>query len=374
MAWTQKFWIAGGLGLKDGSSEANAWDTAALLTNAAAGNRVEMKASTDANTTTARNFTNAGTTTQPIWFRGYKTTPGDMDAQPTSTRVAGTDIPSITFTTALMTISGAHQIWSNIDISGARTAGTQLSITAAPIMRRVRVENTGANAASSAISIATANGTVLEGCWFKATSTATRVVQVAQQVHSLGCVYRGGGIGFDMTTSASVWLYGNAFISTGGAGISSVGTVGAMYLGNSFYHTGGDGMVFSVLPTAQRIVIANNVFSTCNGYDINNSSGANTNFITRFANASYAPVTAHENGMGDSPDFFLITESAEPFTSSTDLSLVSGSLARAAGIMGRFENESFTGYASSGAVQLAAGGGGGLVVPQMRGIEGVHFG
>jgi hypothetical protein len=66
-------------------------------------------------------------------------------------------------------------------------------------------------------------------------------------------------------------------------------------------------------------------------------------------------------GFGDSPSFAALTESGDPHTSSTDLSVVSSANAFAPAV--RFENETYTTYRATGAVQGTAASGGGGTVP-----------
>src|SRR3712207_3595128 len=129
MAFTERYVRADAPGGGDGTTDSNAganaaWTLAEAITNVAAGHRVNVKAGTYATTTTARTMSTAGTTTAPIWWRGYKTTPGDMDGTVShGTFASGAEIPVFTFTTAALTFSGAHQIVANIDVQGARTTG-----------------------------------------------------------------------------------------------------------------------------------------------------------------------------------------------------------------------------------------------------------
>src|SRR5688572_31804779 len=105
MAWTERYVSVAGGGAHDGTSEADAWTLADAIAAYGTGQRINVKAGTYANTTTGRTFATAGTTTAPIWWRGYNTTIGDLD-DVVDGAASG---PQITFTTGLMTISGAHQ-------------------------------------------------------------------------------------------------------------------------------------------------------------------------------------------------------------------------------------------------------------------------
>src|SRR5512138_3864162 len=100
MAWTERYVrsdaAGGGDGTTDAASGANgSWTLAEAITNEAAGMRINIKAGTYTNTTTDRTFAAVGTTTAPIWLRGYKATAGDMDGESTShgAFIDATEIP-----------------------------------------------------------------------------------------------------------------------------------------------------------------------------------------------------------------------------------------------------------------------------------------
>lgn len=357
MAWTERYVRADAAGGGDGTTDTNsgangAWTLAESITNVATGQRVNVKAGTYANTTTTRTFATAGTTTAPIWWRGFKTTIGDLDPQPASTRVAGTDIPSFTFTTGRMVVSGGHQIFSNLDVAGAFTTGAQLDVTGAPVkLDRIRVENTNAAAASSALRIATNSGKLVTRSWFKATATATAVVDVSTTGHFGNCVAVGGGNGFDanaqviqMTKCIANDVGNHGFVGSGGATLIMDGC--------ESYSPGGDGLRLSSLPTSYGI-IQNCIFAQCGGWGINNSTGTNTNLVQRLNNLFHSNSSGNENGFGDSPSFNGQTDSASPFVDAAggDLSLAATSNARANGAPGLFENQTYTSYLDIGAVQ-----------------------
>ncbi len=80
MAITERYVSTTGAGSHDGTSEANAYSWAEMLTaiagGAAAGYRYNVKQGTYSLSSTS-SITASGTTTSPLVIRGYKTTPGD---------------------------------------------------------------------------------------------------------------------------------------------------------------------------------------------------------------------------------------------------------------------------------------------------------
>lgn len=361
MAWTERYCSVSGGGAHDGTTAADAWTLAEAITNATAGHRVNVIAGTYANTTTSRVFAATGTTTAPIWWRGYNTTIGDIDTNNALTK------PAITFTTGQFSVTGPHQIFSNLNISGATTTTSGLAVNSSAGVPcwfdRCRFENTAANSASRAY---TSNGhCILSRCWFKATSTAAIVLAHTGGVGMiLGCSITGGGVGISNAGLAGTYK-SNVIRSCGSHGFeyTAAASGGVCIEGNTIYGNSGDGVRFTAIPTANTL-IANNLITNNGGYGINNSTGANTNLIKRIGNDFRSNTSGNENGFGDSPSLSELSESSDPYNNAgaADFSLVIGAGAKAGGQPGAFENETYTSYLDVGAVQRQepSGGGGGI--------------
>jgi hypothetical protein len=345
-----------------------AWASTAIVTSLFASvavpqsTKVNIKAATYANTTTARTFGSAGLATAPLWWDGYKTNPGDQDTGETSARVDGTDIPLLSWTTASPIIgsAGNYQTFSNISFTSAKTttATVLVNATISTKLIRCRFENTNAAAASCAVNVA-GSGCILVQCFIKATTTATRAITAGVSVQMHQCVIVGGINGFDITAVVgAVIIEGCVFRANGtGAGILiSSGPVAMTINRCTFKACGSDGITMSALPTTGYIGAC--LFDSNAGWGINNSSGANTNSITQHSNDFYNNTSGTATGFGDAPAFYQQTETLSPVVSSTDLSLVAGALALSNGSPGLFENETYTGYLDIGAVQHSSTTGG----------------
>ena len=363
MSWTERYVRADAAGSGDGTTTANsgangAFTLAEAITNSASntGMRYNVMAvgGTFANTTTTRTFNGVATTTAPNWWRGCNTAAGDLDADFTTAK------PSITFTTGQFSVTGAHQIFSNLSITAARNGPTFInsSATGPCQMDRCRVTNTTANSAAFA---ATFNGAItVSRSYFSATATATSVTSqaIANQIFE-GNVFTGGGVGLTITVG-SIVIKGNTFRATGSHGITMGSTLMTFIEGNTFRGCGGDGINITTIPTT--CLIANNLFAAGLGWGINNASGGNTNVLKRLGNDFWSNSLGTETGFGDSPSLSQLSESNDPHTSSTNLALITGSSAKAGGQPGLFENESYTSYLDVGAVQRQEPGGGASVL------------
>lgn len=370
MAWTERYVDAAAAGGGDGTTTATsgangAWTLAEAIAAYAAGQRINVKAGTYANTTTSRTFGTSGTTTAPVWWRGYNTTAGDIDTNNSLTK------PAITFTTGQMVLSGSYQLFSNLDISGAQTTNGQVRInTGTKIwVHRCRIACTSANANGRAISMASGDNAVTN-CYLTATTTATNIVDNAQNGTTfIANTFAGGSVGV-LVGGTPPQLYAfNVFRGQSSDAIRTSSTSRVWLIGNTVYGAGADGFNIQAAPTL--IFAAGNILSNSTGYGIDQSSGTNSANVLRMNNLFYSNTSGKENGFGDWPSIAEQTGSSSPFTNAgaSDLSLAATSNALNNGppAPGTFENESYTSYLDIGAVnRQSSGAGAGSVVWQSR--------
>jgi hypothetical protein len=324
--------------------------------------RVNIKAGTYANTTTARAFALAGLTTAPLWWRGYKTTIGDQDSN--NAAVAGTDIPAITFTTVGFTVTSAFQIFSNLDITSAITSTGAVVINGASCdFYHFRSTNTAGTANSCAIKLSVQAD--FTSCYFKTTTTSTALVSITggNNTHFTGCVFTSGLVGLQATTQQ----LGIAFcVFDSQASDAIQATTGALTVVNcSIYSPAGNGINWTGAPGACSMVV-NCYFdsvSTAAKAAIMNSSGTNTGNITCVGNAYYN-CTANTSGLGDFPLIFDNgTLSGSAFVAPASQNFSINTLGASIGFPGSFETTSaYQGYIDIGAVQRAPGGGSNITV------------
>lgn len=310
---------------------------------------IHIKSGTYANTTTTITANITGATTAPVVVNGYNTTPGDCDLGQQLTK------PLISFTTGRFNATGSHVTYANISFTSANTSNATFGHAGASMtLHRCRADNTNAGASSSAVSVSAVANAHVTDCYLTATTTATRILQNQGFTNITDTYFDGGAIGVENTAGSSnvcnvhncifdaPTTYGIYFNSAGGGHVDRC----------SFYNVGADAIRFATVPT-NGSRISNNVFVDSATYNVNNSSGTDTNLVVFRSNASYSPGTAHTAGFGDVVAWGLVTETAQPFINggSNDFRLVTGALARGAVTSRRFENTTITSYRDRGAVQ-----------------------
>lgn len=338
-----------------------AWGSLAVFTSlgtttVALSTRINVKAGTYANTTTSRTMAIGGATTTPVWIRGYNVTPGDLDDDFSTAK------PLWSWTTATLTISGVHVLLTNISTTTAATS-TALSWSGANgKLSRCRIEATGAGAASRALSPGAAVLNV-SACHFKASSSPTEVVLTSASSVFLGCIFEGGGHGLNVA-SVSTNVINSYFKNNGNHGINfNASAFSLNVFSSTFSAITNDAIRIAQTPAASYIVSCN--FYNSGGYDINNSTGTDTNLVSRSNNnTNKSGGTNHENGFGDSPRFQTQIDSGTPVTSSSNPTPPSGSLARLNGFPTSLEGQSVSNYRDIGCIQHQDSGSG----PATRGI------
>lgn len=329
--------------------------------------KVYVKAGTYANTTTTRTFALIGTATITAWWAGYKTTPGDMDTSPTSTRTPGTDIPTWTWTTgSVFNINTAHQRFSSIDVNTASITVGSLNLGSSGSdleFFRCRFTNTGANALSSAVAGSSSGRVRFVNCYFNAPSTVTAVVKftTANPLYFDGCTFTGGGIGLQLTTGAAN-LDNCEFQSLGSHAINTTSTgsvnvnhcAGYSVNAGDFWNAGG-------VPIMSQV--ANCMVSGYTNF-VNLTSTA-TDTVMLHNNYTHNLTTSKYIGIGDTPSWDDGTESVLPFTSTSNLTTLTTASGYQHGAPGLFENSSTQTFDSAGAADpnTPIRGGGLLIAP-----------
>ena len=315
-------------------------------------------------------FTNNGTASNPIGIRGVLSTDGDLESNGRTQggSLVTTNFPVITYTTGALNVP-QYSICEFLSVAGATTGGViNASASVAPVFRRCSFANTHASSASAAIMSAVTNDMTFVDCDLAISSSSSSAKAVGgNPTRSVfrNCLFSGsasgaGGVSFGNAAGIHI---GNCMFRDLGFGI--VTTAFMSIVGNSFRNISG----LCIKTTGGSTIITNNVAWGPGGssqfYSTSGTVRANTQ-LCNFVGGMGVADADHGNWL----DRGVIALSADPFTSSTDLTLNStpggGAFVRASG---------YPAYLDGGAWQHqdAGGGsaGGGCVIgsPIIRGLS-----
>ena len=375
MAWTERYVRADADGSGDGTTDTNsgvngAWTLAQAATSAASGHRVNVRSGTYSMTSSSVSISGTGTTTAPIWWRGFYATPGDIDSDTTLTR------PSITVTTGSWAPgAGTLTYFSHLKIT--KSAGSGSAVYMNNNIRGARWDNcyiSNTDASSSAVAVYSDSSSTITytRCHFDCTSSSTAVVNFTGGTSSPAicfseCIFTGGGDGIRMNPNgaATHFIFERCcFRGTGAYGIKDSGDGGScLYVFSCSFRTASEAILLAATRTGGgngQGLIANCAFGDV-VYGINNNTGTNTGLIHRCGNLFGSYSSGKENGMGDSPSVDEMDDGGtSPFTSSTDLTIKSSSAGYQKGETGAWPGESYSSYGDVGAVPHQDSGSSGI--------------
>lgn len=209
---------------------------ALALAGAAAGDRVNVvNDATYTRTTTNDALTNSGTSTSPIWIRGFHAVPGDgyLGRVNSSGLLVTTNMPAFSYTTGHLTlVSETFAIVDSLNVTGAATGGADIASAANGIVQNCVVTDsynnsgaigiagqtnvfiynndvfmTGSSAATTAITATTSGTRAIRNHILQSSSSATCVgismqgVTLASENQIVGS---GNGYGIYVSLSTSV--------------------------------------------------------------------------------------------------------------------------------------------------------------------------
>jgi hypothetical protein len=350
MAFTEKYVTNSGAGAADGSSLANAWSWATMLTSLSAGQRANVQGAIT-RTTSADVFTNAGTAANPMAIRGINLTLDDLEANGRTPggELVTTNFPVITYTTGRLTLS-AFMVCEHISFTGAPS--TQTLSVGTSVVRRCLVANTIASGTNSAASLG--NGGVAIDCDFTNSSSSAngRCLTLGSASYIESCLIYGsgsfGGVGANFGSTGS--FLSKCMIRdvvTGVAGSGGVGSISSC----SFRGISG---VHLALPGSLRA--ATNCVAWGTGGSSQWYATGGTVLLNNQLNNFVGNMGVADADEGNWPTRYETTLTADPFVSSTDLTLNNtsggGALVRAAG---------YPAYLDGGAWQHQDAASGGMI-------------
>jgi hypothetical protein len=353
MAITERYASVTGAGSNNGTL-GNDWTLAQAIAGVSSGQRVNLQAGTYSNTTTNLTWSTAGTSSAPIQWRGYKTTIGDQENN--AAAVAGTDIPTITWSgTGHGIVSGAFQTFSNIDFNGAFN-GALIDNSSATRCKWLQCRFTTTNTSAGTYCLSPAGGapinSTMAGCYFSAPTTADAAIKTAgNPIECIGCVFVGGKNAILITSGDMGAMAFCVFDSQGSDAVSMTGYGNIKVIVNcSFYAPGGHGVAIGT--TNRHIIVANCHFENVTGAGKNAINMSNPYGVLAVAN-SYYNCTGTIGGIGDWPNQYDNgTLASSGFSAPGSHNFTPNAVLKAIGFPGKFQNTSlYQGYVDNGAVQ-----------------------
>lgn len=185
ITFTERYVSASAIGGGTGT-QASPWTWDEAVANVAAGDRINVQAGSYS--TTGASSTTSGSLSQPIVFRGYKDTIGDMDDVPLHGLVDGSDIPVITTTGDNQGAKGAYIYFNNMSFkTNSQYKAYAWNFGTYGAVRNCRIISTNAQSSCPA------RGYTFIGCYFE---TASNYSCCYSATLFDSCVFRGvnGGI------------------------------------------------------------------------------------------------------------------------------------------------------------------------------------
>jgi hypothetical protein len=351
MALTERYVSVAGGGAHDGTTEADAFTWAEMVTDIntpRAGYRYNVKAgSTYANAGTATTITGDGTATSPNIIRGYTTSIGDATVARSSGGALNTSkMPLVTYTgSANFNASGGNfLIVEAIQFQSANSGATvQLGTNSATI--NCTVANSSSNAAALGIDGSTRAGVraINSDVSLSANSGGSAAIRIQSGSPS-------GAYGCRVTTGTSSSAAGlicrstavvafNTIFSCGTDGIQMDAATGSpSIIGNTIYGCTGDGIDFVTSTTGMQTVLGNHITDNGGwGINFNTSTCDAIMAFNRFRDNTSGSITGGSSDWKDAGQQRDVTTdtggaSTDYTSAGTDFSLI----AAAPGISGSF--------------------------------------
>jgi hypothetical protein len=330
-----------------------AWASSAALTGIAASTapastRINIKAGTYGSLST-QTWKIGGAAGILVWYRGYKSSPGDLDAVSLAGVTAwnpGTDCPSMTFSSSNLVVSGKDSIFSGIAATSSSTVSPTVTFSGSNIqIHRSVLTATGANAASNAVKMS-ASAIDLDLCCLKATLSAAVVLTVGASADVRGNYIQGGLNAISNTTAGPVNVVGNVCDSPGSDAISIAVNSACVIHENTIYNAGGHGISLISTMTSDAAITSNlfHTITTAGKYCVAFVGSTDVGCVRLTNNAVYncnagTDANGVSSGLGDMPAWDTIAEAVNPLPYAASHNFVyAGATGQGAGLPGVFQD------------------------------------
>ena len=361
MAFTERYVTTSATGFGGGTSESDSWSIDQAYAGQSAGTRINVQSGTY-NIASTLQANISGTATSPIVWRGYKTTPGDLDGKPTSTAVPGTDCPllSVTGGSVYLKNDGDHQRLENMAYEADDTYPAYVA-TKYSMWRNCQWSYTGTGSAAAMSGLYSSFCTFI-GCSFRVTN-ASGTGNALETGHNtfIGCFFERAAQNQQIIYATGNLTLLNCILDTGSKALYTNGSGTTITLaGNTIYNISGDGFA---LRDGQTMTVLNNLFHTV-GDCVTGLASSYSGLLPIVMNNSYYNISGSQMGTpihADTGQQFAITESSDPLEdpSNNDFSLKDGASSIGAAYPYQFIAADQRQYKDVGAGQRDGGSGGG---------------
>lgn len=224
--------------------------------------RVNIQTGTYSNTGNTITFGASGGNGNLLWWRGYKTTPGDEDNN--GSAVPGTDIPLFTFTSGEFSATGANQIFSAIASSCSATVAAGGCIDAHGANQSyIRVQAYSSNPTANATALvqnSAANNLLVQSCYIQASSAATNALQCngSNNCYAIGSTVVGASITASVNGAGTVF-YENYIYGSFWNGMNVGTTGGISIINNTIYQPPNDAIHINAASVQGTLIVNNHI-------------------------------------------------------------------------------------------------------------------
>jgi hypothetical protein len=335
VAFTERYVSVAGAGAHDGTSEANAWTLAEAITNAVAGQRVNIKAGSYSQGAATLPV---GTPASYLVWRGYNSAIGDLDAQGRNSNgtLNTTNFPAITVTGII--VVGDYSPVQNLSFTGALSSTLLGGVNPDGwSLIRCSVVNSQNNSAARCVLMDNSCAVIDSDLYCSGADHASPLdADVSTLVY--GSRIRGTSASRSLVTIDTGTVVRNAFIGPAGNGVLFQ-TINSLVVhlvsGNTFYDVGTAVSLPAASMVAIVVLINNHATDSTKWIDNLNSATATTSVIE--ANNRLRDITTPRTGV-ETVTFGEVTTDtgghATDYTDATngDFGLISGAPGRAVGL------------------------------------------
>lgn len=318
--------------------------------------RLNIKAGTYSLPVGTQAWQRIGTATFPFWIRGYNASPGDLDNDTVTNLVPGTNMPHFSVATASSVTGNNYTTMSFIAITAAGAANTFTAPASTGCSKYYRCRFANTNNASGSYAASTGIANTFIRCSFTAAALSAGVLRVVNPnaCFIMDCVVSGGTIGILQPSTASCQIIGCHISGFTTTGISqTTNNSASYYIKNTINGTSAtNGILFVTMSTTQMILL-NNMISNVTRMVAATSESNNVKLVLA-AGYNYSTKVLTQNA--DQPSIGFITESASPYTSSTNLtptpsagggvsmSIIEGTSVLSSEVIGAIERDPLIGF------------------------------